>query len=76
LPINATSDLKGSVAIITEKMVSQQEMEWRSARGAEDRLRQEASLKDLRDAQVPGAELDHCGGEVFLNVSAASASCA
>lgn len=58
-PINAaTSDLKGSVAIITEKMVSQQEMEWRSARGAEDRLRQEASLKDLRDAQVPRAELD------------------
>ncbi|WP_339073054.1 hypothetical protein [Sinorhizobium meliloti] len=58
-PINAaTTDLKGSVAIITEKMVSQQEMEWRSARGAEDRLRQEASLKELRDAQVPRAELD------------------
>ncbi|WP_234889961.1 hypothetical protein [Sinorhizobium medicae] len=52
-PINAaTTDLKGSVAIITEKMVSQQEMEWRSSRGAEDRLRQEASLNDLRGAQV------------------------
>lgn len=58
-PINAaTTDLKGSVAIITEKMVSQQEMEWRSARGAEDRLRQEASLNDLRAAASPRAELD------------------
>lgn len=39
-------------------MVSQQEMEWRSARGAEDRQRQEASLNDLRAAQVPRTELD------------------
>ncbi|AFL51255.1 hypothetical protein ABIE78_002936 [Sinorhizobium fredii] len=33
-------------------------MEWRSARGSEDRLRQEAALKDIHDAQVPRAELD------------------
>ncbi|WP_050999914.1 hypothetical protein [Sinorhizobium fredii] len=58
-PINAaTTDLKASVATLAEKMVTQKEMEWRSARGAEDRLRQEAALKDLRDAQVPRAELD------------------
>ncbi|WP_370168609.1 hypothetical protein [Sinorhizobium fredii] len=58
-PINsATTDLKASVAILTEKMVTQKEMEWRSARGAEDRLRQESALKDIRDAQVPRAELD------------------
>ncbi|RVG83261.1 hypothetical protein CN177_16710 [Sinorhizobium meliloti] len=49
---------QAAVTKISENMVTQKEMEWRSARGAEDRLRQEASLKDLRDAQVPRAELD------------------
>ncbi|AUX76428.1 hypothetical protein NXT3_CH01860 [Sinorhizobium fredii] len=58
-PINAaTSDLKASVSILNEKMVTQKEMEWRSARGAEDRLQQQSMLKDLRDAQVPRQELD------------------
>ncbi|WP_234820146.1 MULTISPECIES: hypothetical protein [Sinorhizobium] len=55
---SATSDLKASVAILNEKMVTQKEMEWRSARGAEDRMQQQAMLKDLRDAQVPRQELD------------------
>ncbi|WP_336884886.1 hypothetical protein [Sinorhizobium meliloti] len=49
---------QAAVTKISENMVTQKEMEWRSARGAEDRLQQEASLKDLRDAQVPRAELD------------------
>ncbi|APG91168.1 hypothetical protein [Sinorhizobium americanum] len=58
-PINAaTSDLKASVASLAANMVTQKEMEWRSARGAEDRMRQEAALNDLRDAQVPRQELD------------------
>jgi len=39
-PINtATTDLKASVLTITERMVSRQEMDWRQARGTEDRAR-------------------------------------
>lgn len=58
-PINAaTSDLKTAVSSISEKMVTQKEMEWRTQRGAEDRSRMEASLKEVRDAQVPREELD------------------
>lgn len=52
-PINAaTTDLKSSVAILTEKMVTQKEMEWRSARGAEDRKRTDDALVDLRASTV------------------------
>lgn len=54
----ATTDLKASVLVITEKMVTQKEMEWRTARSAEDRQRTEASIKDLRETQVPRQELD------------------
>lgn len=52
-----------SITTLTERMVTRQEMEWRQARGAEDRTRMEAALKEVRDAQVPRAELDR----VFLN---------
>jgi hypothetical protein len=59
LPIReATSDLKGSVAMLAERMVTQKEMEWRTARGAEDRQRSEAMIKELREEQVPRKELD------------------
>ena len=38
LPIReATSDLKQSVSILADKMVTQQELEWRTQRSAEDR---------------------------------------
>ena len=53
---SATTDLKSSVAIITEKMVTQKEMEWRTQRGAEDRLRTESAVKELRSDQVPRGE--------------------
>ncbi|MGO8422248.1 hypothetical protein ACC807_10975 [Rhizobium ruizarguesonis] len=53
LPIReATSDLKGAVSILTEKMVTQKEMEWRTARGAEDRKRQDDAMIDLRTNSV------------------------
>lgn len=58
-PINAaTTRLESAVATIADKMVTQKEMEWRTARGAEDRNRMEASVKEVRDAQVPREELD------------------
>ncbi|WP_416066125.1 hypothetical protein ACK9YZ_07160 [Rhizobium sp. ZK1] len=63
LPIReATSDLKQSVGILADKMVTRQEMEWRAARGTEDRARTDANVKELRDAQVPRAELDRVFG--------------
>ncbi|MGO7044407.1 hypothetical protein ACCT07_03060 [Rhizobium johnstonii] len=52
-PINAaTTDLKAAVASISENMVSQKEMEWRTARGAEDRKRQDDAVIDLRTNTV------------------------
>lgn len=56
--LEATKDLKASVAIIADKMVTQKELEWRSARSAEDRARLEGGISDLRSAQVPRAELE------------------
>ena len=59
LPVReATSDLKTSVAMLAERMVTQKEMESRTARGAEDRQRSEAMIKELREEQVPRKELD------------------
>jgi hypothetical protein len=49
LPVReATSDLKGAVAMLSERMVTQKEMEWRTARGAEDRKRTDEAIIDLR----------------------------
>ena len=59
MPIReSTSDLKASVAIISERMVTQQETEWRMARGQEDRARSETAISDIRSSQVPRPELD------------------
>lgn len=55
---SATSDLKSSVSAIAATMITRQEMDWRQARGAEDRARMEITVKDIRDAQVPRAELE------------------
>ncbi|MBX5206673.1 hypothetical protein [Rhizobium sp. NZLR11] len=46
-----------SIASVVDKMVTQKEMEWRTARGAEDRKRQDDALSDLRDKSVPREEL-------------------
>jgi hypothetical protein len=54
----ATNDLKASVAIIIDKMVTQKEMKWRAARSAEDRGRMEGGIAELRSSQVPRAELE------------------
>lgn len=63
-PINAsTARLEDAVATLSDKIVTRQEMEYRQQRGAEDRNRMEAAIKEIRDAQVPRAELDR----VFLN---------
>lgn len=54
LPIReATTDLKSAVATLAEKAITREELEWRSARGAEDRARQDAAITDLRSGTVP-----------------------
>jgi hypothetical protein len=56
-PINtATTDLKSSVLTLSERMVTREEMDWRQARGTEDRARMEASVKSLQEDQVPRKE--------------------
>ncbi len=58
-PINAsTIRLESAIATIADKMVTQKEMEWRTARGTEDRARTEGSVRDIRESQVPRLELD------------------
>ncbi|WEZ84566.1 hypothetical protein P6U16_08330 [Rhizobium sp. 32-5/1] len=59
MPIReATSDLKSSVSSLASMMVTRQEMDWRQARGAEDRARTDAAVTDLRASQVPRQELE------------------
>ncbi|MBB3947702.1 hypothetical protein GGQ73_003673 [Rhizobium skierniewicense] len=58
-----TEGTQQSLVSMTERMVTRQEMEYRQARGAEDRTRMESTIKEIREAQVPRAELDR----VFLN---------
>ncbi len=41
-----------SIASVVDKMVTQKEMEWRTARGAEDRKRQDDAVIDLRTNTV------------------------
>ncbi len=58
-PINAsTARLENAVVLLGEKVVTRQEMDWRQARGQEDRTRMEASIASVREAQVPRAELE------------------
>ncbi len=47
-----------SIVSVTERMVTRQEMEYRQQRGAEDRVRMESSIKEVRDAQVPRPEME------------------
>ena len=57
LPIReATTDLKQAVAVLAEKTMTRDELEWRSARAAEDRSRQEAAIVDLRASTVSRPE--------------------
>ncbi len=53
-----TNDLKSAVALLADKMVTQQEMQWRTQRGVEDRQRTEATLALIKEDQVPRKELE------------------
>lgn len=53
-----TNDLKSAVSLLADKMVTQQEMQWRTQRGIEDRQRTEAALALLKEEQVPRKELE------------------
>ncbi|MBP1852099.1 hypothetical protein [Rhizobium halophytocola] len=50
--------METAFADFTKAAITRQEMEWRQARSAEDRARMDASIKEVRDAQVPREELD------------------
>jgi len=45
--------VKASILFITERMVTQKELEWRTALGVEDRQRTEAAAKDIRKPRTP-----------------------
>ncbi|MBB4347915.1 hypothetical protein [Aliirhizobium cellulosilyticum] len=45
-----------SLSSLVDKMVTQKEMEWRTARSAEDRQRTEGAIKEIRTDLVPRAE--------------------
>lgn len=45
-----------ALVTLTDKMVTQKELEWRTARGQEDRARVEAAIADIREGLVPRAE--------------------
>lgn len=53
-----TTRLETALVRVAETAVSQKEMEWRTTRGSEDRLRSDAMIKELREEQVPRKELD------------------
>ncbi len=57
MPIReATTDLKQAVSALAEKAVTREELEWRSARAAEDRSRQETAIGELRGNTVTRPE--------------------
>ncbi|MCK8779106.1 hypothetical protein M0654_03810 [Rhizobium sp. NTR19] len=47
---------QAALSAMGERMVTQKELEWRTARGQEDRSRMEASVKEIREGLVPRAE--------------------
>jgi hypothetical protein len=47
-----------ALSAVVDKMVTQKEMEWRTARSAEDRKRTDDGIADLRASQVPRQELE------------------
>jgi hypothetical protein len=53
---SSNTDLKAAISNLSDKIVTRQEMDWRQARGQEDRLRMEQTIKDIRDNLVPRAE--------------------
>lgn len=53
-----TSRLENAFVRMSESSVTQKEMEWRTARGTEDRSRIETAINDIRSSQVPRLELD------------------
>jgi len=55
--IRVSENAQASLKSINDSMVTQKEMEQRTARGVEDRARTDVAVKDLRDAQVPREEL-------------------
>lgn len=57
LPIReATTDLKAAVTTLADRMVTRDELEWRAARAAEDRGRQDEAIVDLRAGSVTRLE--------------------
>lgn len=52
------NDLNTSMRTIVDKMVTQQEMQWRTQRGQEDRQRTDGAIAILKDEQVPRKELE------------------
>ena len=57
MPIReATNDLKTAVSGLSEKVVTRQEMDWRAARGVEDRTRTDMAVADLRQNSVSRPE--------------------
>jgi hypothetical protein len=52
----ATTDLKTSVATLAAVAVTREELDWRSARTAEDRARTEGAISDLRSTMLPRNE--------------------
>lgn len=53
-----TSDLKDAMTALASNVVTRQEMDWRQARGAEDRDRMQATIAEMRAQTVPRAEHD------------------
>lgn len=50
--------LEAAMVRLAESTVSQKEMEWRTARGAEDRQGTNLAIADLRASQVPRQEME------------------
>lgn len=59
-----------ALAILVDKMVTQKELDTRTARGVEDRTRTEAAIRDIRDNLVPRAEHER----VWQNYTATDAN--
>ncbi|MGE7367921.1 hypothetical protein ACQKKX_02470 [Neorhizobium sp. NPDC001467] len=55
---------------VIDKMVTQKEMEWRTARSQEDRTRTDAAIKEIREGLVPRAEHER----VWQNYTASDAN--
>jgi uncharacterized phage infection (PIP) family protein YhgE len=54
--VDLSNTTNSSFQAIIEKMVSRQEMDWRAARGSEDRARTDKAVDDLRAVMLPRAE--------------------